>query len=35
LRAPGFWLGLTIGLSVAAVLLFLRFWRAVAKLPEP
>lgn len=30
--APGFWLGLTIGLSVAAVLLFLRFRRAVSKL---
>jgi MATE family multidrug resistance protein len=30
--APGFWLGLTIGLSVAAILLFLRFQRAVSKL---
>jgi MATE family multidrug resistance protein len=34
LRAQGFWLGLTIGLSVAAVLLFMRFWRAVSKLPS-
>ena len=32
LRAPGFWIGLSIGLSVAAVLLFLRFRRAVDKL---
>jgi MATE family multidrug resistance protein len=30
--APGFWIGLTIGLSVAAILLFLRFQRAVSKL---
>jgi multidrug resistance protein, MATE family len=32
LRAPGFWLGLSIGLSVAAVLLFFRFWRTVNRL---
>lgn len=32
MRAPGYWLGLTFGLGVAAVLLFLRFRRAVAKL---
>lgn len=34
MRAPGFWLGLTVGLSVAAILLFLRFRRAVAKLAQ-
>ena len=27
LAAPGLWLGLTVGLSVAAVLLLTRFWR--------
>ncbi|MBP7370478.1 MAG: MATE family efflux transporter [Arenimonas sp.] len=32
LRAPGFWLGLTIGLSVAAILLFTRFWLTLRKL---
>lgn len=32
LRAPGFWIGLSIGLSVAATLLFVRFRRALAKL---
>lgn len=32
LRAPGYWLGLTLGLSVAAVLLFLRFQRLVRKI---
>lgn len=32
LRAPGFWLGLTAGLGVASVLLYLRFRRAVRKL---
>lgn len=32
LRAPGFWLGLTLGLSVAAVLLFLRFQRMLLKI---
>lgn len=32
LRAPGFWLGLSIGLSVAALLLFFRFWRSVNRL---
>lgn len=32
LRAPGFWLGLSIGLSVAAILLFYRFWRTVNRL---
>lgn len=32
LRAPGYWLGLTFGLSVAAILLFLRFRRLVSKL---
>jgi len=34
LRAPGFWLGLSIGLSVAAVLLFQRFWRTVNRLEK-
>ena len=34
MRAPGYWLGLTFGLAVAAVLLFLRFRRAVAKLSQ-
>jgi multidrug resistance protein, MATE family len=34
LRAPGFWLGLTIGLSVAAVLLFSRFWQTVNRLEQ-
>jgi MATE family multidrug resistance protein len=34
LRAPGFWLGLTLGLSVAALLLFSRFWRQVNKLQQ-
>ncbi len=34
LRAPGFWLGLTIGLSVASVLLFTRFWLTVNKLQQ-
>ena len=34
LRAPGFWLGLSIGLSVAAVLLFQRFWRTVNRLEQ-
>jgi len=32
LRAPGFWLGLSVGLSVAAVLLYFRFWRTVNRL---
>ena len=32
LRAPGFWLGLSVGLSVAAILLYVRFWRTVNKL---
>jgi len=34
LGAQGYWLGLTAGLSVAAVLLFLRFQRSVAKLTQ-
>lgn len=34
LRAPGFWLGLTIGLSVAAVLLFTRFWHRLNKIEQ-
>lgn len=34
LRAPGFWLGLTIGLSVASVLLFTRFWRTVNRMEQ-
>jgi MATE family multidrug resistance protein len=34
LRAPGFWLGLTIGLSVAAVLLFTRFWHTLKKIEQ-
>lgn len=32
LRAPGFWLGLTVGLSVAAFLLFSRFWLILKKI---
>ena len=31
LGGPGLWLGLTIGLSCAAVLLMVRFWRAAPK----
>jgi multidrug resistance protein, MATE family len=27
----GLWLGLTVGLSVAAVLLMLRFWRSISR----
>ena len=34
LGVQGYWLGLTAGLSVAAVLLFLRFQRSVAKLTQ-
>ncbi|SDX92500.1 MATE family efflux transporter [Roseicitreum antarcticum] len=35
LGGPGIWLGLVVGLTVAAVALMVRFWRGVAGLGQP